>query len=172
MMEPGRINGELSRTFSFGPFHLIPRQRLFFEGEKPVRLGSRAFDILVTLVERPGELVGKEELMARVWPKMFVESSNLTVHVAALRRVLGDGHDGNRYLVNIPGRGYKFVAAVSTTIEEMPWLQQRIAAKEANHPPVQGSSYRTKAAETPALDRKRCARCSLALICEPRVFCH
>jgi predicted ATPase/DNA-binding winged helix-turn-helix (wHTH) protein len=120
--QPVRVNGGLARRFSFGPFHLIPTQRLLLEAEKPLRIGSRALDILITLVERGGELVSKEELMARVWPKMFVEPANLTVHVAALRRVLGDGRNGNRYLVNIPGRGYRFVAPVSVADGEMPPL--------------------------------------------------
>ena len=119
--EAGRVNGG-ARTFSFGPFQLIPTQRLLLDAGTPLRLGSRALDILITLVERGGELVTKEELMARVWPKMFVEPANLTVHVAALRRVLGDGRNGNRYLINIPGRGYLFVAPVSVAEGETPPL--------------------------------------------------
>src|SRR5258705_11860557 len=62
MMNPGRFNSELARTFSFGPFHLIPVQRLLLEGEKPLHLGSRALEILIALVERHSELVSKEEL--------------------------------------------------------------------------------------------------------------
>lgn len=100
-------------AISFGPFRLLPVQRLLLEGDKPLRLGSRALDILIALVERAGELVGKDQLMARVWPNMFVEPANLTVHVAKLRRILGDGRGGNRYLLNIPGRGYRFVAPVT-----------------------------------------------------------
>src|SRR5229473_1327873 len=135
----GRVNGGAARTFSFGPFHLIPTQRLLLEAGKPVRLGSRALDILIALVERHGELLSKEELMARVWPKMFVEPANLTVHVAALRRVLGDGRNGNRYLVNIPGRGYRFVAPVRVADEAMPSLPQLqpIVASGANNLPAQ-----------------------------------
>jgi DNA-binding winged helix-turn-helix (wHTH) protein len=90
------------------------------DGDKPVRLGSRALEILIALVERPGELVGKDELMARVWPSTIVVEGNLTVHVAALRRALGDGHGGNRYLVNIPGRGYRFVASVTLADQPRP----------------------------------------------------
>jgi predicted ATPase/DNA-binding winged helix-turn-helix (wHTH) protein len=136
--EPVRVNGGPAR-FSFGPFHLIPTQRLLLEAEKPLRLGSRALDILIALVERCGELVSKEELMARVWPKMFVEPANLTVHVAALRRVLGDGRNGNRYLVNIPGRGYRFVAPVSVADGEMPPFPelQPIAPNAAHNLPAQ-----------------------------------
>jgi DNA-binding winged helix-turn-helix (wHTH) protein len=79
---------------------------------KPVPLGSRALEILIVLIEHRGELVSKQELMARVWPHTVVEPANLTVHISALRRVLRDGRDGNRFIINIPGRGYSFVAAV------------------------------------------------------------
>src|SRR4051812_43693984 len=65
------------QAISFGPFRLLAAQRLLLEGDQPVRLGSRAFDILATLVERPGEVIGKDELKTRIWPKTFVEDSNL-----------------------------------------------------------------------------------------------
>jgi DNA-binding winged helix-turn-helix (wHTH) protein len=98
---------------SFGPFRLLPKQFLLLEGDKPVSLGSRALEILIALLERPGELISKQELMDRVWPSVFVEPANLTVHISALRRTLRDGRDGNRFIINIPGRGYKFVATVA-----------------------------------------------------------
>ena len=79
------------RAISFGPFRLVPTQRLLLEDDNPVRVGSRALDILTALVERPGELVGKHELMARVWRGTFVEEGNLKFQVGALRRALGDG---------------------------------------------------------------------------------
>src|SRR6185295_2022682 len=94
------------RPISFGPFRLLPAQRLLLEGETPVRLGSRAFDILAALVERAGEVVGKEELIARAWPQTFVEEANLKIQVSALRRALGDGQGGHRYIVTFPGLGY------------------------------------------------------------------
>jgi len=100
------------RAISFDPFSLLPEQRLLLEGDREVRLGSRALDILVFLVERAGDVVGKEELIARAWPKRFVEEANLKIQVAALRRALGDGQDGRRYVVTVPGRGYNFVAPV------------------------------------------------------------
>jgi len=98
---------------SFGPFRLLPTQFLLLEDEKPVSIGSRALEILTVLLERPGELVSKQELMARVWPNVFVEPANLTVHMSALRRTLRDGRDGNRFIINVPGRGYSFVASVA-----------------------------------------------------------
>ena len=97
---------------SFGPYRLLAAQRLLLEGDRPVRLGSRAFDILAALVERAGEVVGKEQLIARAWPQTFVEEANLKIQVSALRRALGDGQGGNRYVITVPGRGYNFVAPV------------------------------------------------------------
>jgi DNA-binding winged helix-turn-helix (wHTH) protein len=97
---------------SFGPFRLLPTQFLLLEGDKSVPLGSRALEILIVLLERAGELVTKYELMDRVWPNVFVGPANLTVHMSALRRALRDGRDGNRFIINIPGRGYKFVGTV------------------------------------------------------------
>src|SRR5437763_15153171 len=99
-------------AISFGPFRLIAAQRLLLEGDSPVRLGSRAFDILAALVERSGEVIDKDELKSRTWPKTFVEDANLKIQISALRRVLGDGQGGNRYIATIPGRGYNFVAPV------------------------------------------------------------
>jgi DNA-binding winged helix-turn-helix (wHTH) protein len=102
----------MAPVMSFGPFHVLPSQRLLLEGEQPLRLGSRAFDILVALVERAGRLVSKDELRHLVWPDTFVEVGNLKVQVATLRRTLRDGADGNRYISTVAGRGYWFVAAV------------------------------------------------------------
>jgi TolB-like protein len=114
------------RAISFGPFRLLPAQRLLLEGEKPVRLGSRALEILIALVEHPGEVVGKDELMARAWPSTFVEGGNLKFQISALRRALGGG---NRYLVNVPGRGYSFVAPV--TREQRPEAVAPVGAADA-----------------------------------------
>ena len=74
------------QALAFGPYRLYRSQKLLLSGDRQVRIGSRAFDILVALVERAGEVVSKRELVAYVWPKTFVEDSNLRVHVSALRR--------------------------------------------------------------------------------------
>ena len=99
-------------VLSFGPFRLMPSQRMLLEGERPLRLGSRAFDILVTLAERAGEVVSNGELMARVWPNTVVEPGALRVHLFGLRKALGDGRGEQRYIVNVPQQGYCFVAPV------------------------------------------------------------
>jgi DNA-binding winged helix-turn-helix (wHTH) protein len=124
------------RTISFGPFCLLPAQQLLLEGEAPVRLGSRAFDILTALVESPGELVSKNDLIARIWPNTFVDENTLRVHVAGLRRALGDGQPGRRYLANVPGRGYRFVAPVSLSDPERPRVQRSAVAAQTHNLPV------------------------------------
>ena len=100
----------------FGPFRLFPAERRLLKGETPLQIGSREFDILIALIERAGQVVTKRELFARVWPDVVVEESSLRVHVAGLRKVLSDGQDQTRYIVNVPGRGYSFVASLVGTM--------------------------------------------------------
>jgi predicted ATPase/DNA-binding winged helix-turn-helix (wHTH) protein len=100
-------------TFAFGPFRLIPAEQILLQDGTPLRIGSRALEILIVLVEHGGETVRKDELIARTWPDTVVEEGTLRVHIAALRRALGDGREGKRYITNIPGRGYSFVAPVT-----------------------------------------------------------
>src|ERR1700733_3463187 len=101
--------------FSFGPFVLhLPERRLEREG-RPVRLGGRAFDILPVLVERAPDIVSCRELLELVWPKIAIDESTLRVHLTALRRALGEGHDDLKYIGNVPGRGYFLRAPVSTS---------------------------------------------------------
>ncbi|MFM9383783.1 ATP-binding protein [Pseudomonas sp. UV AK001] len=96
----------------FGPYAFHLRQRLILDGDRQLRMGGRALDILQVLVERAGRVVSKEQLIALVWPNSVVEEINLRVHIAALRRALGDGESGQRYIVNVPQCGYSFVAPV------------------------------------------------------------
>src|SRR5258705_658225 len=98
---------------SFGPFRLVVAERLLEKADEPLPVGGRALDILIALVERAGEVVSRNELISRVWPDVIVEEANLRVHIAGLRKALGDGHDGARYVANVPGRGYCFVDPVT-----------------------------------------------------------
>jgi predicted ATPase/DNA-binding winged helix-turn-helix (wHTH) protein len=123
-------------TIAFGPFRLLPTRQLLLEGEKPLRLGSRALEILKTLTEQPGAIVSKDDLVARVWPNTFVEEGNLRVHMAALRRALGDGHAGNRFIATVPGRGYSFVAPVSYPAAPEPPPRQTAWVRSAHNLPV------------------------------------
>src|SRR5712671_6538936 len=100
------------RKLKFGPFELSIGERLLRRDGVALPLGDRALDILSYLAERPGEVVAKRELMDHVWPDVTVEEGSLRVHVAAIRKALGDGQSGNRYIANIKARGYSFVGTV------------------------------------------------------------
>jgi len=104
----------------FGPYRIHPRQRLVLEAGRPLRLGRRAVEILLILLEQAGNVVSKQELIARVWPKSVVEDGNLRVHMAALRKALGDGQAGQRYIVTVAQRGYSFVAPLSIEPMSLP----------------------------------------------------
>jgi predicted ATPase/DNA-binding winged helix-turn-helix (wHTH) protein len=97
-----------------GPFELSIRERVLRRDGVVLPLGSRALDILIYLADRPGEVIAKQELIDRVWSDVTVEEGSLRVHVAAIRKALGDGQFGNRYIANIKGRGYSFVGTVAT----------------------------------------------------------
>jgi len=96
----------------FGPFEFFANRKLLCRRGEPVRLGARAIDLLQALIRHPGQILSQRELVAQVWPNTVVEESNLRVHVAALRRALGDASEGHVYICNVPGRGYRFAAEV------------------------------------------------------------
>jgi predicted ATPase/DNA-binding winged helix-turn-helix (wHTH) protein len=96
----------------FDGFTLLPGQRVLLEGEHAVRIGSRALELLIVLVENAGQFVSNDDIVQRVWPTTVVVEGNLRVHIAGLRKALGDGRDGRRYIVNAPGKGYSFVVPV------------------------------------------------------------
>ncbi|HWC65680.1 MAG TPA: winged helix-turn-helix domain-containing protein, partial [Thermoanaerobaculia bacterium] len=98
------------RRFEFAGYRIDEEKRLLFRGDVPVPLTSRVFDTLLVLVENAGRLLPKEELMRRVWGSAHVEEGNLTVNVSMLRKALAETPDDHRFIVTVPGRGYKFIA--------------------------------------------------------------
>ena len=128
------VRGVDEEIFAFGSFRLIPAERMLLEDGKPLRLGSRALDILVMLVESAGETVPKDRLIASTWLDTVVDEGALRVHVAALRKALGDGGAGVRYIANIPGRGYSFVAPVAREPRQPPTAPSNGAAVGGNLP--------------------------------------
>jgi predicted ATPase/DNA-binding winged helix-turn-helix (wHTH) protein len=100
------------RKLRFGPFDLSVGERILRRDNQVLPLGGRALDILIYLVDRSGEVIAKQELIDRVWSDVTVEEGSLRVHVAAIRKALGDGQFGDRYIANIKGRGYSFVGTV------------------------------------------------------------
>jgi len=119
----------------FGPFRLSTTERLLEKGGGRVQLGSRALDILIALVERPAEVVSKKELIARVWPDLVVDEGSLRFHISALRKALGEGRSGGRYVTNVSGRGYCFVAPISRAASPPTLLRNSRAHSPVGLPP-------------------------------------
>src|SRR5690554_2135943 len=103
----------------FGPFRLYVTGRLLLRNGEAVKLGSRSLDLLIALVERAGQVLSRRELVAHAWAGLVVDEANLRVNISSLRKRLGEGKDGGRYIVNLPGRGYSFVAPVTRVIETL-----------------------------------------------------
>src|SRR5581483_11530019 len=103
------VNRMTPDELRFGKFRLDLRRRRLFGDGAPLELKSRAFDILCVLACARGEVVTKDQLMAKVWPGLVVEENNIQVHVSALRKALGEERDSPVHLVTIPGRGYRLV---------------------------------------------------------------
>lgn len=97
---------------AFGPFVLSPEERLLQRDGTPVRLGGRALDLLIALVDQAGSVISKKDLIDRVWGDVVVDEGNLRFNMYAVRKALGDGANGARYVVNTANKGYSFVAGV------------------------------------------------------------
>ena len=97
----------------FGPFLIDVGERILWRDGEPVPLTPKAFDVLAALLEKPGQLITKDELLRKVWPETFVEESNLAYNIFALRKALGDTADNSRYIETVPKKGYRFKASVS-----------------------------------------------------------
>jgi len=130
---------------TFGPFQLSPDERLLHRDGAPVRLGGRALDLLIVLVENAGAVVGKKELLAKVWGEVVVDEGSLRFNMYAVRKALGDGEGGQRYIVNTANKGYTFVANVerhdagnaprppaSAVISWLPALGSAIVGRDAD----------------------------------------
>src|SRR5215471_12738631 len=147
----GRIHGEAmslqtKRIYEFGPFRLDEAEHLLLRDGNAVPLTPKAFDLLLALVKRHGRLLEKDELLKQVWPDTFVEEANLASNISLLRKALGEGENGHRYIETAPKRGYRFVAQVKEVsverpgpiIQELPELQNIAEAKE---PVANGSAF-------------------------------
>src|ERR1700737_4019972 len=131
-----KFKGPISQNvICFGAFRLSVAERVLEKGGVRVRLGSRALDILIALIERPTEVVSKRELIERVWPDVAVDEGSLRVHISALRKALGEGRSDRRYVNNVSGRGYCFVAPISRPASPPTPLRNSLAHSPVGLPP-------------------------------------
>src|ERR1700739_88883 len=107
-----QIGSPTAMRLRFGPFELNVAERALRKASQVIPLGGRAYDILMALLENAGEVVTKADLIAKAWPDVNVEEGSLRVHLSALRKALGDGQFGNKYIANIAGQGYSFIRPV------------------------------------------------------------
>ena len=119
----GLRNVQPGDVLSFGPFSLFLAGRMLKRAAETIPLGGRALDVLIALTERAGEVVSYGELISIAWPNVTVDESNLRVQIATLRKAMSDGEHGARYISNITGRGYCFVAPVSRSTGRLTVLE-------------------------------------------------
>src|ERR1700749_1390290 len=112
-MSVQKIGAGSAIRLRLGPFELNVAERSLKKASQLIPLGGRAYEILIALLQNAGEVVPKSELIARAWPDVTVEEGSLRVHLSALRKALGDGQFGNKYIASIQGHGYSFIAPVS-----------------------------------------------------------
>lgn len=102
----------MNRFYEFGPYRVDPDKHQLLSGEEQIPLTPKALDTLLVLVRRSGTIVSKDELLKELWPDTYVEEANLAQHVAIIRKALGETAQSNRYIVTVPGRGYRFTEQV------------------------------------------------------------
>src|SRR5246127_3455635 len=117
-MPAGRMGSPSATRVLFGPFELSIAGRSLKKAGEIVPVGGRAFDILNALIDKAGEVVSRDELIAKAWPDVTVEEGSLRVHLSALRKALGDGQLGTRYIENVQGRGYRFVVPIKRQADD------------------------------------------------------
>ena len=124
----------------FGPFLIDVGERILRRDGEPVPLTPKAFDVLAALLEKPGQLITKDELLRRVWPETFVEESNLAYNIFALRKALGDTADNSRYIETVPKKGYRFKAGVSPAIPSRSAHPASVFGAEPGRTPFTGET--------------------------------
>lgn len=147
----------------FGPFRLVPGKRLLIKDGLPLDIGGRALDILIALAAQPGRVVTKRELLGRVWSGVVVEEGSLRFHMTSLRRILGDGENGARYITTQVGVGYAFVAPIERAVSP----PTAMAATDVAQPPVGAGSLPRR---TRLIGREADIELVVGRLAEPRLF--
>jgi DNA-binding winged helix-turn-helix (wHTH) protein len=132
------MNADPKAVYEFGPFRMDPYKQILLRGGQVIAVTPKAFETLLVLVRSRGEVVSKEELLKEIWPDSFVEEANLSQHIFKLRKALGDTLEGERYIVTLPGHGYRFAVPVRKITEGDEVRIAQMSARE--QPPKPGES--------------------------------
>jgi eukaryotic-like serine/threonine-protein kinase len=124
------MDESLKHLLEFGPFRIDLEQRLLLRGELAIPLSPKAFDLLLVLTQRDGQVVVKDDLMKLLWPDTFVEESNLAQHIFQLRKALGERAQDSSYIVTVPGRGYRFAQKVRSIPATVPIPEAALEKEE------------------------------------------
>src|SRR5712692_3695796 len=106
------MSNQVKNFYQFGDFRFDPMKQALYRGDVTVSQGSKPLAVLQVLLERPGETIGKNELMDKFWPNLESAESSLTQAISSLRRELGERADHPKYIMNVPGEGYRFIVEV------------------------------------------------------------
>jgi TolB-like protein/DNA-binding winged helix-turn-helix (wHTH) protein/Tfp pilus assembly protein PilF len=142
---------ETKHFYEFGPFRVDPSQRLLLRDGRPVPLQPKAFETLLVLVQNSEKPLLKDELMKALWPDSFVEESNLAQNIFVLRKALGDTGGESRYIVTLPGKGYRFVQNVRILAEGERASQTQVTTEENPPPSILGMGWRDRRTRAPML---------------------
>jgi eukaryotic-like serine/threonine-protein kinase len=123
------MSNKARQFYDFGPYRIDPRRRMLLRQQHPLTLHPKAFEVLLVLVQNSERVVTKDDLMKMVWPDSFVEESNLSQQIFVLRKTLGDAVEEKRYIVTVPGRGYRFVEKVNVVEDDL--VEPEVIGKES-----------------------------------------
>jgi|SRR5580704_2541771 DNA-binding winged helix-turn-helix (wHTH) protein/Tol biopolymer transport system component len=150
------MSKQASQLYEFGPFRVDPRECQLLRDGKALALTPKAFETLLVLVQNAGHLIPKEELMKTIWPDSYVEDVNLSQNISMLRKALGDQAQASRYIVTVPGRGYRFTQEVRSIPEhgEIVFHSRAIAQVVIDEEALTDASG-TPISEGPAIHNRR-----------------
>lgn len=166
---PDDLHESLNLQLAFGPFCVTPGKRLLTKSGSAVEIGGRALDLLIALLERPGRVLSKHELIKQVWPDVVVSEGSLRFHMTGLRKLLGDGEDGARYITTQVGVGYAFVAPIERLqLDDGPTVSPPIGAQAASQRPASGVGSLPPRARL--VGRDEAAQMLVERLLEPKLF--
>src|SRR5271167_4020112 len=156
--------------YEFGPFRVDPEKQVLLRENQPVPVTPKTFETLLILVRHSREVVSKDDLMKELWPDSFVEESNLSQNIFMLRKALGETPEDRRFIVTLPGKGYRFVAEVRTVTQDGEDViiashsrEQLVVPQAANVSPAALPALQAR--ERPRFTAKRLAVLGTAVVC-------